>query len=100
MKPNNLSFPTRDFGTMTVVTSTYQNGDALAVELVQEDGEPFTMLSVNIPKSAHLLGPNEFFAKTWSENGEVAKDALASKVFRYTGRTSNDDVNAQIWTFK
>lgn len=98
--PKALSFPTRAYGTMTVYTPTYRTGDRLAVELVQEDGETFTMLSVNLPKSAHLLGPNEFFAKTWSENEEVAEDALASGIFRYTGRTSDDDVNAPIWTFK
>ena len=102
MKQNNLkelTFPTRDCGTLTVRKVIYDTNEALAVELDDEHGERFAVLSVNIPEDTHLLGPNEFFAKTWSENERVAKDALASGIFRYTGRTSDDIVNAQIWEF-
>lgn len=99
-----LSFLTRRFGTATVRTSTYQSNDAMSVELVDENGESIAVLSVNFPESAHLLGENEFFAKTWSENEEIAEDALASGIFRDTGRTSSYGfmsslVNASIWTF-
>ncbi len=51
-------------------------------------------------KCSQLLGDGEFFAKTWSENEEIAADALASGIFRDTGRTSGDIVNAPIWTFR
>ena len=95
----NLSFDTRWFGKATVVTNTYCNGDNLAVELVDESGEPMAMLSVNMPESSHLLGENEFFAKTWSENEELSEDALASGIFRDTGRTSDGFLKAKIWTF-
>jgi hypothetical protein len=77
----------------------YQNGGKLAVELVGENGEPIAMLSVNIPESSHMLGENEFFAKTWSENEEIAEDALQSGIFRDTGRTSDGFLKAGIWTF-
>lgn len=99
-----LSFPTRSFGTAEVRTSHYQEGGALAVELVDGYGEPIAMLSVNFPESAHLLGKNEFFAKTWEENEEIAEDALASGIFRDTGRRSSYGflsslLSANIWTF-
>jgi hypothetical protein len=97
-KPKELSFIARGYGKIHVVTSTYRHGDGLAVELVK-NGEPFAVLSVNIPEAAHRLGPNEFFVKTWSENAEIANDALASGIFRYTGRTSGDTLSAPIWQF-
>ncbi len=94
-----LSFETRHFGMATVITSGYQNGGRLAVELVDEHGESIAMLSVNIPESSHMLGENEFYAKTWSENEEIAEDALASGIFRESGRTSGGFLKAKIWTF-
>ncbi len=93
-----LSFSTRHFGTANVVTSAYQDGGALAVELVDGVGESIATLSVNIPESSHLLGEKEFFVKTWSENEEIAEDALASGIFRDTGRTSDGFLKAKIWT--
>jgi hypothetical protein len=99
-KRTGLSFPTRLFGTAQVITSAYDRGGGCAVELVDGNGEPITMLSVNLPEFAPLLGDGEFFAKTWSENEEIAKDALFSGIFRNTGRTGGGIVNAQIWTFR
>jgi len=99
VRQHGLSFLTRHFGTATVITSGYQNGGRLAVELVDEHGESIAMLSVNIPESSHMLGENEFYAKTWSENEEIAEDALASGIFRETGRTSGGFLKAKIWTF-
>ena len=46
-----------------------------------------------------MLDEYEFFAKTWSENGEIAEEARASGHFLDTGRTSGDVVNGRIWTF-
>ena len=94
-----LSFPTRRFGTATVVMQTYEHGGNRAVELVDGNGEPIFMLSVNLPESSHLLREREFFVKTWSENAEIAEDALASGMFRRIGRTSGGALNAPIWTF-
>jgi hypothetical protein len=93
-----LSFETRHFGIAQVVTSPYRNGGKLAVELVDENGESIAMLSVNIPECSHVLGENEFFAKTWSENEEIAADALQSGIFQDTGRTSDGFLKARIWT--
>lgn len=95
----NLAFSTRHFGTATVVRSTYAENGEMAVTLFNDDGEELAVLSVNLPASSRLLGENEFFAKTWSENEEIAEDALASGVFHDTGRTSDDFLKAKIWTF-
>jgi hypothetical protein len=95
-----LSFETRLCGTANIVTNTYQHGGKLSVELVADSGEPIAMLSVNMTECSHLLSDGEFFAKTWSENALIADDALASGIFRDTGRRSSDIVNAPIWTFK
>jgi hypothetical protein len=94
-----LSFPTRDCGTLTVTKATYGTNEALAVELIDANGEPAAMLSVNIPEDTHRLGPNEFFVKTWSENEQIAADARASGIFRDTGRESDDTLCAPIWAF-
>ena len=96
-KAEGASFSTRYFGRANISTSTYKNSGKIAVELVDDCGEPITVLSVNVPERSHLLHDNEFFAKTWSENEEIAKDALASGIFRDTGRTSDDVLNAKIW---
>ena len=95
-----LSFYTRLCGTANVITNTYQRGGKLSVELAAESGEEIATLSVNMPECSHLLGNGEFFAKTWSENEEIAEDALASGIFRDTGRRSDNIVNAPIWTSK
>lgn len=94
-----LSFETRMFGTATVNRLDYQDNGRLAVELVDQNDEPIAMLSVNLPESTHLLSADEFFVKTWSENEEIAEDALASGIFRDTGRTSQGALCAPIWTF-
>ena len=95
-----LSFNTRLCGTANVVTRSYQRGGKLSVELVADSGEEIAMLSVNMPECSHLLSDGEFFAKTWSENEDITADALASGIFRDTGRRSDNIVNAPIWTFK
>ena len=95
-----LSFNSRSFGKVNVITNTYRHGGKLSVELVADSGEEIAVLSVNMPERSPLLGDGEFFAKTWSENEEIAADALFSGIFRNTGRTSEDIVNAQIWTFR
>jgi hypothetical protein len=95
-----ISFDTRFYGRASVVTDAYHVGGKLSVELVADDGEPIATLSVNMPDCSQLLSSGEFFAKTWSENEDIAEDALASGIFRDTGRTSGGIVNAPIWTFK
>jgi len=92
-----MEFKTSSFGTAHVKTATYSDGN-LAVLLEDEFGSPLTKLSVNLPDSAHLLAQNQFFAKTYSENEEIAKDALASGLFTQTNTVvKNGWVTCPIW---
>lgn len=83
------TFQSEEWGTITVHRTTYHDG-ALAVKLTSmvkntEDGdvfpEPLSTLSVNMTGSTDLP-PNCFYAKDWSENEEIAMDAMASGLFK------------------
>lgn len=74
----------------------YNNG-RYALELTDIDsGEPFGMLTTNLP---HVdLMDNEIIVKTWSENAPLAKAALASGLFENTGvLVPTGFVEAEIW---
>lgn len=62
----------------------YTEGN-IAVCLETASGEPFATLSVNI--EGVQLGPNEFVAKTYSENIGLNEQLIAAGYFRDTGRT-------------
>lgn len=94
---NTMEFKTSSFGVARVKTSQYSDGN-LAVLLEDEFGLPISKLSVNMPDSAYLLNENQFFAKTYSENEEIAQDALASGLFRQTKTiVKNGWVTCPVW---
>ena len=73
------------WGDVEIVTDTYKNNGALAVQLVLcNEGEDLATLSVNMDDS-HLLGEGVFYAKTYSENEEIAKVAMDSGWFEKVG---------------
>jgi hypothetical protein len=88
------------YGEAIIDIAAYDNG-APAVRLTNaETGEPIATLSINLPEAAHQLGPDEFFAKTWTENKAVAAAALSSGLFEDTGkRIPTGFVEAQVWRF-
>lgn len=68
----------------------------VALRYMSDDGIPYGVLTVNIPEAS--LGPNEILVKTWSENEPLAAAALASGLYRDTGRRLKTGfVEAQIW---
>lgn len=74
----------------------YENGRPALRLLSALDGEPFGTLTVNIPEASVLSG--EIIVKTWSENEAMAAAALASGLFRDTGRRIHTGfVQAQVW---
>jgi hypothetical protein len=92
-----MEFKTSSFGVARVKTSQYSDGN-LAILLEDEFGSPLSKLSVNMPDSAYLLSENQFFAKTYSENEELAQDALASGLFRQTNTiVKNGWVSCPVW---
>lgn len=88
-------FQTTSYGTAFIRILSYHN-DATAIQLVDADEEPIATLSLNLPTDTHLLGPDEFFAKIYSENEQIAIDALRSGLFQDTGRRAIS-FQAPIW---
>lgn len=71
---------TTDYGEVNVVLGKYAEG-SLAVSLVSKSGEPIATLSVWFPESKELP-PSHFYLKDWSENHEIAVDAIAGGLIR------------------
>jgi hypothetical protein len=74
------TFRSQEWGTVAVYRTTYADG-ALAVVLESDDdGEPLAKLSVNLSDSLDL--PLDcFYVKDWSENMQLATEALKSGLF-------------------
>jgi hypothetical protein len=74
----------------------YTNNSRLAIQATCDDGEPFGVLTVNLPDQN--LGEREIFVKTWSENEEFSKQVMKTGLFIDTGRrVSTGFVEAQVW---
>lgn len=80
--------------------STVEKLGRMAILLVDDaTEEPHSKLTVNLPE-APKLAPGEFHVKTWGENEEVARAALASGLFVDTGRrVPTGFVEAHVWRF-
>lgn len=77
--------------------SVYEKRKRLALTFRNSfSGEPMGHLTVNLPD--HELGDREVFIKNWSENEPLAKAALASGLFRDTGRrVPSGHVMVPVW---
>jgi len=80
-------FNSARWGAVTALRGTYEGpkGPA-AVVLTLEDGEPLATLSVNMyrpecSQDSRDLPADCFYVKQWSENEELAAEALASGLF-------------------
>lgn len=100
------TFNSARWGAVRVLRASYDGPKGpTAIVLQCADGEPLATLSVNMyrPECSHdssTLAPDCFYVKTWSENEELSKEALASGLF-----TQRDDlpvarsgyVTAPVW---
>lgn len=97
-----ITFKTTVYGEVLLHRSFYQDGGAPAMTLIGIDeypGEQIATLTVNIPGAR--IACDEFLVKTWSENEQIAADALASGLFEDTGRRiATGYVEAQVWKLK
>jgi len=85
------------YGDMDVDIALYKTGGTAVI--LNQDGQRFATLSVNFPEVE--LEEGEFAVKTWSENEQIAEDALASGLFINTGkRIRSGYVEASVWRFK
>jgi hypothetical protein len=68
----------------------------LALLILNESGEHYAVLSVNIP--GVQLAPDEVLIKTWAENKDIAAAVLETGAFVDTGRrVKTGFVEAQVW---
>jgi hypothetical protein len=81
---------------LSVETARYGNGRTAVLLVTEGTGERYATLSTNLAEGS--LADNEFYAKTYSENTEIAQVALASGLFTDTGRSARSGfVSLPIW---
>lgn len=86
------------WGSLAIKVARYGKGNALAVTLESDEGEPYGTFSLNIPELAKTLGSTEFFVKHYSENAPLVQPMLNTGLFEDTGRTgSNGFITAPVW---
>ena len=91
------TFQTREFGEVTIRETTYMMNNRKCIMLVSEMG-PIATLTTNIPGSD--LEEDELCIKTWSDNEELAVDALESGLFIDTKkRIAAGHVFAEVWKY-
>jgi|GEM_PF-4538587 len=77
----------------------YQNNNRIALRVFDKDGTPLATLTCNLPDEE--LAEDEFFVKTWSENGPISEAARQSGLFVDTGRRVQAGYcEAEVWKFK
>jgi len=73
----------------------YSNG-RLAIQSFTQFGEPYAILTINIPEQE--LQDGEIIVKTWSENENISRAVLETGLFIDTGkRISAGFCEAEIW---
>lgn len=89
------------YGYADIVKTKYRDGNLAILLIAQDDQEPITVLSINLPDKASLLGADEVFVKAWSENEQIAPLVLLTGLFEDTGkRVPTGFVEAQVWRVK
>ena len=105
MKPFG-TFVSAHWGVITVLKGHYLSDfGPVAVVLEDSDGERLATLSVNMHEpdmgaDSRDLPPNCFYAKEWSENQEIAKEALVSGLFKVRedkSRARSGFMTARAW---
>jgi hypothetical protein len=74
----------------TITTGRYADNGRLAVSVLLDTGEPWATLSVNVPMfgtKIHRLEPDEFVAKTYSENEGLCEQFEEKGLIRKTEHT-------------
>lgn len=103
------TFQSKRWGTVNVARATYGSATGpIAILLSLDDGEPLGKLSVNMyrpecSQDSKDLPADCFYAKTYGENQELAREAMAGGLF-----IQRDDlpaarsgfVDAPVWQIK
>lgn len=100
------TFTSRRWGAVRVMRGTYLSADGpTAIALTTDDGDLLATLSVNMyrpecSQDSRDLPRDCFYAKTWSENEDLAAEALAAGLFRLRDElatSSSGFVEAPVW---
>jgi len=92
------TFQTREFGEVTIRETTYMMNNRKCIMLVSEMG-PIATLTTNIIPGSDLE-EDELCIKTWSDNEELAVDALESGLFIDTKkRIAAGHAFAEVWKY-
>lgn len=103
------TFQSKRWGSVIVHRATYGSADGpLAIVLTTDEGERLSTLSVNLykPECSHdsaALPKDCFYVKEWSENEDLAADAMASGMFvlrEDLGTARSGFVEAPVWQIK
>ena len=102
-------FQSARWGTVVALRAHYCSADGpTAIVLETADGEPLGKLSVNMYKpycshDSRDLPDDCFYVKRWSENEEIAVEALASGLFIERPdlpQATSGEVSAPVWEIR
>lgn len=88
---------------VAIIKDKYRINGSLCIRLDEiGSNEPFGVLSVNLPELEEMLeNENQFFAKSWSENEQMANQLRDGDLFKYTGKSFPlNMVEVEIWEIK
>lgn len=99
------TFTSKRWGKVRVLRASYGANGPMAIVLQMADGEPLATLSVNMyrPECSHdsaALPQDCFYVKQWSENEQIATEALASGLFKQRNDlpvAASGYVTAPVW---
>ncbi len=84
-------------GDLLTIEFLKYNNNRIAIELIEESGEPYAMLSVNIPDCN--IEPDEIIIKDYSENSGIPEQVFKCGLFENTGKFEQN-LNCPIWKLK
>jgi hypothetical protein len=93
---------------ISIWQSHYDTNDRVAIELRGEDGQPYSVLTVNLDDNDFEDGvcpkllPGEFFVRSNEYSQDTVRGAMESGLFEDTGKTVTygRGVTGLIWKFK
>ena len=79
--------------------SKYIQNDSPAIQIMDQTGLPYAVLTVNVPDAK--LDEGEFCIKNWSENYEIVQKVSELNLFEDTGKVvPTGYVEAPVWRLK
>ena len=101
MKPKKIGTFNYNDETLKVIQSVFEDNNATAIFIQDENGQPFAKLSVNVEGITENLLPGEFVCKDYSENEYIAEAIFETELFEDTGKkVAFGHVKCPVWKIK